>query len=110
MSVEDKQVIDLIGTEKDGTVVLTITDHLEWSDNNHLLTLQDKLNDYLAFIESGEIFESFSADKNSEIEISVVCKYEPSEEGLEFFTKCKEIINNAGFKFSYETFVDENGI
>jgi hypothetical protein len=45
MSVEDKTVIDIITTDKQGMLVLTISDHLEWDDENgHLLLLQDKIN------------------------------------------------------------------
>lgn len=60
MSVENPNVIDIIHTDKDGGhVTLTVTDHLEWGDGEHLLKLQDKLNKYLAFVESGEIFEKY---------------------------------------------------
>jgi hypothetical protein len=37
--------------------------------NEHLLILQDKLNSYLRFIETGEIFESYPAAKNSSLVI-----------------------------------------
>jgi hypothetical protein len=60
MSVEQKDVIDAIGVNKEsGEVVLTISDHLDWEDTSaHLLVLQDKINTYIAFIESGEILQS----------------------------------------------------
>jgi hypothetical protein len=32
-----------------------------------------------------------------------VCKHKPNEEGISFLSRCKEIINQAGFKFEYET-------
>jgi len=55
MSVEQRKVIDFVGISKaDGRAILTISDHLPWlADNEHLLILQDKINDYLAFLESG---------------------------------------------------------
>lgn len=60
MSVENTQVIDLIGFEEStGKVILTIADHLPWDDSEHLPLLQKKLISYLAFIESGEIYESY---------------------------------------------------
>ena len=102
MSIEDTKVIDFIGTEQDGAVVLTISDHLEWEDT-HIALLQEKINSYLAFIESGEIYETYPAGKDSEIKINVVFKHEPTDEGVTFLSQCKEIINQAGFKFSYET-------
>ena len=104
MSIEHTDTVDLIGTDKTGMVVLTISDHLEWNDE-HLLLLQEKLNSYLSFIESGEIFESYPSAKNSNIRIDVVCKYEPTTEGASFLSKCADIITKAGFKFGYETVI-----
>lgn len=53
MSIEETEVIDFIGIDKEqGEVSLTISDHLEW-DDNHLFILQKKLNSYISFIESG---------------------------------------------------------
>ena len=44
MSVEILNVIDFVSSDKNGNVVLTISDHLEWDEeNNHLLLLQDKI-------------------------------------------------------------------
>ena len=101
MSIEDTQTVDAIGTEPDGTVVLTISDHLEWNDK-HLQLLQEKLNCYLAFVESGEINETYPAAKDSDIKINVICKYEPTTDGKSFLSKCEEIITQAGFGFGYE--------
>ena len=104
MSVDNSQVVDAIGTEKDGTgVTLTITDHLEWGNGEHLLKLQDKLNKYLAFIESGEIYDSYPSAKGKKIQISVVCKYDPDIEGYAFLEKCKKQIEQAGFYLHFET-------
>jgi len=68
MSVEEKNKIDIITTNKEGILVLTISDHLEWDDENeHLLILQDKINSYVDFIESGQMAESYpdKVDKKS---------------------------------------------
>jgi hypothetical protein len=102
MSIEEKDTIDIISRAKDGSyVTLTATDHLTWGDRDHLMMLQDKLNSYLAFIESGEIFESYPDAQKKDIKISVVCKFPPDEEGVKFLSLCKEAIENAGFSFSY---------
>ena len=104
MSVEDPHVIDIIHSEKDGgNVTLTVTDHLEWGDGEHLMKLQDKLNSYLAFIESGEIFEKYPKEKGKVVKLNVVCKYHPDSEGEKFLNLCRETITKAGFEFSYET-------
>ena len=73
MSVVETNKIDIIGIDKQtGQVVLTITDHLDWnSDNDHLLMLQEKINFYLSFIESGEIFQIYSHARNRQALIKV---------------------------------------
>jgi hypothetical protein len=103
MSIDNTQVVDAIGTEKGGTLVtLTITDHLGWGDDEHLLLLQKKLNTYLAFIESGEIHEAYPAAKDKPLRINVVCKYVPDERGRQFLSKAKDVIEGAGFALTYE--------
>lgn len=101
MSIEDQNTIDAIGVDQDGVVVLTISDHLDW-DNEHLLLLQEKINRYLAFLESGEISQAYPDSKGREFKINVVCKYELSPAAKEFMSRCTEIINQAGFGFGHE--------
>lgn len=102
MSVDQKDKVDFISTAPNGKVVLTISDHLLWDkENEHLLVLQDKLNSYLMFIESGEIFESYPAAKNKNLIIEVGMQYEPNEVGLIFLNRCKETILNAGIEFEW---------
>lgn len=103
MSIEQSRVIDIIWTEKDGSaVILTATDHLEWGDIEHLMLIQQKLNSYVAYVESGEIFDSYPDAKGKEIRFSLVCQFFPDEEGAKFLERCQEVIENAGFKFYYE--------
>ena len=41
MSVENFKVIDVVGIDKNESVILTVSDHLEWDEENeHLLILQ----------------------------------------------------------------------
>ena len=58
MSVEEPAKIDFAAFDpKAGEVRLIISDHLDWTEEGeHLLLLQSKLNSYLAFVESGEIY------------------------------------------------------
>jgi len=102
MSIDQRRVIDFVSTDKaGGHVTLTISDHLPWlPDNEHLLILQDKLNDYLAFIESGDIYDSYPKAHGREIEIEVVCKYPPAGDGVRFLELVSERVRKAGFRFS----------
>lgn len=102
MNIEQKDIIDFISTSPDGKIVLTISDHLLWDEKNeHLLMLQEKLNSYLRFIESGEIFESYPATKDNSLIIEIGLQYEPNEVGLAFLNHCKETIINARIDFKW---------
>ena len=108
MSIENAQIIDFISIDKTSDeCVLTISDHLEWGiENDHFLLLQEKLNKYLAFIESGEIFESYPKSKDKKIRIDLVSKYKP--ENSELIDKIKSEIQNAGFGFRVDILNQDN--
>ena len=101
MSIEQTEVVDIISTERmTGNVVLTISDHLDWSDSTaHQLLLQSKLNRYLAFVESGEILQSYPKAKDRPIAFTVVFKFSPDDQGRAFLAKVRPIVESAGIRF-----------
>jgi hypothetical protein len=104
MSVSDPKVIDLIGVERiTGNVVLTLTDHLDWSDtHHHLVLLQEKVNTYLRFIESGELLSAYPDAKGRSVVIGIVAKYLPSADGERFLKGVESTIAKAGIGFRFE--------
>jgi len=98
MPVELTEQIDYIGIDNStGNVVLTISDGLDWADpQSHLAKLQEKLNCYLRFCESGEIFVAYPAAKGRSMSIEVVIKYDLIVEAIMFLEKAKEAIEGAG--------------
>ena len=67
MYVEQLDVVDVIGTDKSGHVILTISDHSDWSNSEeHQVILQAKLNKYLAFVASGKLLTRYSNAKGSQ--------------------------------------------
>lgn len=104
MSVEQIDRIDCISTSPNGSIELTISDHLEWDENNeHLILLQDKINSYLNFVDSGQIFEEYPKSKNRNISIGLVVKFEPNEYALNFLQKCKSIMKELKIDFKWES-------
>ncbi len=101
MSIDDPQVVDFISEASDGVVILTISDHLEW-DKEHLFKLQNKLNKYLSFIESGEVYESYPKAIGKSLKIELVCMHEPNSDSVSFLLQCGEVIKQAGFDFGYQ--------
>src|SRR5947207_3950194 len=101
MTVEDPGVVDIVGFAPNRDLVaLTIADHLDWGDSHrHLTILQEKLNRYLAFIESGELLRKFPNAEGLPVRIDVVFMYLPSREGEDFIMQADDICVKAGCYF-----------
>ena len=109
MSIEDKNIIDSIGINKEaGVVTLAISDHLDWNNEiDHLLMLQEKINTYLRFLESSEVYESYPQAKGKRFEIKIYAKYDLSEKAEEFLNFVHEKVVEAGFVLNYEILRDK---
>jgi hypothetical protein len=103
MSVDQIGVVDLVGVDREtGEVILTISDHLDWHESlQHQSKLQEKINTYLAFVESGEIFRKYPDARDRQVIISVVGKHEPDANGREFLSRVKSTLKHAGFGFRF---------
>ncbi len=102
MSIEQTDKIDIISTGKNGRIVLTISDHLEWDDKGeHALLMEDKINAYLHFIETGQVLEEYPDAKGKRVVISIIMKHFPNEDGLLFLRHCQEIVHNLGYKLEW---------
>ncbi|GLQ97850.1 DUF6572 domain-containing protein [Dyella mobilis] len=107
MSIEQLDVVDVTSVDSEGVVVLTISDHLAWENVDaprHLWLLQEKINKYLAFFESGEIYESCPQYRGMPAKISVVGKHPLSGDAQAFYTKVSSIVEGAGFGFEFKHF------
>ncbi len=109
MSIIQTDKIDFIGTDKaSNSVILTISDHLDWNDSeSHLLLLQEKLNSYLTFCESGEIYEVYPQARGNALIIEIVGEHPLSQEGSDFLEQVKEIIReNGNIELCFRHFTD----
>jgi hypothetical protein len=104
VTVENPSGIDGMGIDKvSGEIVLTVSDHLAWSeDNEHLETLQAKLNSYLEFIQSGQVYEESRKDPGTPVRIDVVGKYAVPDSVQWFFEKVDEIADQVGATVTYQ--------
>jgi len=101
MTVEQHDTVDFVGFSPTGELILTISDHLPWDKvNEHLFCLQEKLNCYLRFVESGELFTLYPNVVGRQISIDVVLQYPAPEDARWFFDKASQAISAAGFRFS----------
>ncbi|HIP76484.1 MAG TPA: hypothetical protein EYH12_05050 [Psychromonas hadalis] len=103
MSVVETDKIDAIGVDKEGQrVFLSIIDSLVWdAENVHLFTLQEKINSYLFFIESGELNKAFPDADSFSLVIELVLRYAPSDEAITFFDKTIQILLDKGVIFTF---------
>ncbi len=110
MTIEQTEIIDFISADRQtGGIRLTISDHLSWDmEKQHLLLLQEKINAYIRFIESGEIYEHAEKAKDKQITIRLALKYNPSELALQFLALAQKQIEAAGIGFQYEILRETN--
>jgi hypothetical protein len=103
MSVVETDNIDAIGVDNDmKRVFLSIIDPLVWDGENvHLFTLQEKINTYLFFIESGELLKAFPDTKDFDICIDLVLMHVPSDDAIAFFDKTIQILLDKNIVFTF---------
>lgn len=103
MSIEKTDEIDLIGIDNQtGEVKLAIIDDLDWIDiERHLQLLQDKINAYLSFVESEEIYQVYPDAKNRRILIQIIAQYDPPDTAAPFYNSLQEILSEIGCSFTF---------
>ncbi|VVQ25572.1 hypothetical protein PS925_05831 [Pseudomonas fluorescens] len=107
MSITETKVVDIIAVPEwePDSVVLVITDHLEWGDKaqqgEHLLLLQEKINTYIAFIESGELLESYPPAEGKNPKIRINGLYELPEQGETFIDRVTEVLKGVGIGMEF---------
>ena len=107
MSVEQPYVVDFVSTDPWGHIVLTIADHLDWSDEKyHIGLLQEKINNYVSFIESGEFYEAFPHARGRQLVIHVVRKCELPALAQEFHTHAATTLRRLNLDFTSALLAD----
>lgn len=89
----DRGVIDITLVE-DNKYVLIIIDNLEWNyatRQKHAVALQDKINDYLDYIASGQ---ASKAKPGLHPVIRIIAQYSYSKYCIDFLERVKEFIRN----------------
>jgi hypothetical protein len=105
MTVEQSGVIDIISIPPNSEIAnLIISDHLPWDDTvpDHLLLLQNKINEYVGFIESKSLYEARPDLKEKHLIIKIVNKYPYSNEAEKFLRQAGFFLANAGYALSFE--------
>ena len=107
MSVDQKGVIDVLTRSREtGGVTLTISDHLDWAQPlEHIALLQAKIEAYLRFIASGQVWERCPDAIRKEIVILVAFRCPPPEgDVMDFLAAADEKVVAAGYGFEFKVF------
>lgn len=101
MSITDPTTIDALGIETaTGEAVLTISDHLPWDEQGtHLTALENKINAYLGFVESGQIADVSSDASGRPVRILLVYKHEPPAQAAQVLEGLKTELRKSGIAF-----------
>lgn len=96
MSIDQADQIDAVTIDvADSTCRLDIIDHLAW-DHAHLQALELKINHYLKFIESGEIYVQHPRAAGCDFYIAVAAIYTPPPTVMAFFGQAQAVLESAG--------------
>lgn len=99
MSVVDVNVVDGCALDKNGCLILMISDHLDWDDEyQHLITLQAKINAYIAFCESGQYLNIYPNEEIRYALIEIHCEYSPTKNAIAFLNQVQEQVGELGVK------------
>lgn len=93
MAVDNPNVVDGVAIDKDrNALCLLLTDHLAWEGKDaldeyeHLKLLQEKLNAYISFLESGQYKESYPNEEFSMAVIEIHFQYSVTD-------NCEKFLN-----------------
>jgi len=103
MSIVDTGTIDAIGIDKvSGDVVLNISDHLDWGEEaSHLKALEDKVNAYLGYLESGQLVEDMPEAKGRRTMIAVYHQFAPTETAKQVLDGLQAALDSHGIGFTF---------
>ena len=99
---------DSIGVDNNtGVCTLAIIDSLDWKkEEDHLILLQEKMNTYLRFIESGEIYLVYEPANGKELEIKIYFAHVLPSSCQEFIQYISSILSESGIQLAYQVGLD----
>ena len=107
MTIDATDTIDGMGFRKeDGRFELDIYDHLDWTDEvGHLALLQEKINNYLTFLQSGQVIERYPDRTPGEFSnpwILIDFAEQPTEQAITVLGGFAAQLKSHGVTISYE--------
>ena len=105
MAIDNVNIIDGIGTDKEGKVLrLLLTDHFPWkedaslSEYDHLMLLQEKINAYISYLESKQYAEKYPNEAFNMAVIEIHFKYDITDNCEKFLNTVQNQVGQYGIK------------
>lgn len=99
--IKDTAVIDYISTDNDQIKLVMVEDR-EWdSIENMYVELQEKLTNYLTFIDSGQLDEKYPELSNAKRTIRLDSFYPETEYARLVINKIQELLSSKGIGFEF---------
>ena len=104
----DVTSIDAMGVSDDHLELLLIDENkwIESLEEEHLLKLQEKLNNYIYFLESKQYVERYGDSFDKKV-IHITFQYSPSDNGLAFLAAAQKTLQNTDMSLQIELPDDE---
>lgn len=111
MSLDATNEIDAVGIDKDtDIVVLSILDSWTWDNaQQHLQALQDKINAYFAFVESGEIYSVYPNAAMKSIRIEIIGRDQLPTAAISFLERASVVGTQLGLEIRHRVHQAPNG-
>lgn len=105
MAIDNVNIIDGTGIDRDRKAIcLLLTDHFSWegddgfSEYDHLMLLQDKINAYISYLESKQYEEQYPGEIFEMAVIEIHFKYDITENCEKFLNTVQNQVGQYGIK------------
>ena len=104
MGLRSPDTIDGIRLKRDGkSFALDIEDNWDWSiERQHLEALQTKLNTYIHYIRSGDVYSHFPDATQRQFVITISAKHEFTETAFEFLKRAADVLSEFDIGLVYK--------
>ena len=105
MSVLNKEVIDGMAVDtNENALRLLISDELDWNDEyNHLINLQEKINNYVAFWETKQYKQTYDVELTHAI-IEIHFMFDITENAEAFLNQVQNLLSD--IRMVIECYID----
>ncbi len=103
MTIEQTDKVDGIGIDrKKNEVVLIISDHLSWDNENiHINLLEKKIDGYLNYIKSGQYLDNFQDYYELPIRFNLIFQHNPPKSVSKILQILTNQLKSVNILFSY---------